>query len=79
MPMGIYRSRSNKIAAGVCTGLANRLGIPAQVVRVLFLKASLVYGLGLVAYLILWVVLPLELQHTAGDLPGGGQLTTKAR
>jgi phage shock protein C len=73
MPQGIYRTRSNKIAAGVCTGLAKRLGIPAQAVRVLFVKASLLYGLGLVAYLILWVVLPFEPQHTADDPPGVGE------
>jgi phage shock protein C len=63
MQTGIYRSRSNKIAAGVCSGLANRFGIPAQVVRVLFVKASLVYGLGIVAYVILSVVLPLGPEH----------------
>lgn len=72
MPKGIYRSRSNKIAAGVCTGLANRLGIPVQFVRVLFVKTSLVYGLGLVAYLILWAVLPLEPEHVGVDAAGVG-------
>jgi phage shock protein C len=70
MLKGIYRSRSNKVAAGVCTGLANRLGIPAQFVRVLFVKASLASGLGLIAYLILWVVLPLEPEHGSTDAAG---------
>jgi phage shock protein C len=72
MPKRIYRSRSNKIAAGVCAGLANRLGIPVQFVRVLFIKATLVYGLGPVAYLILSRVLPLEPEPGSGDAVGVG-------
>jgi phage shock protein PspC (stress-responsive transcriptional regulator) len=76
MLQGIYRSRSNKVAAGVCTGLATRLGIPVQFVRVLFIKATLVYGLGPVAYLILWRVLPLEPERVVGDPPGVDQIST---
>lgn len=57
----LRRSRRRRVIAGVCGGLAERLGWPASVVRILFLVGSLVPVLpGFLVYLVLWLVVPLE-------------------
>jgi phage shock protein PspC (stress-responsive transcriptional regulator) len=51
--------RDKKIA-GVCGGVANYFGIDPTLVRFVWLAAFLVYGVGLLAYLIGWVVMPSD-------------------
>jgi phage shock protein PspC (stress-responsive transcriptional regulator) len=54
-----YRSRRGKRIAGVCAGLADEFGISVTVLRLAFLLGTLVGGgLGIVLYLVLWVVMP---------------------
>jgi len=55
----LYRSKSNRMIAGVCAGLADYLGMDPTVVRLLtvllfFLSASAAFW----AYLIMWIVVP---------------------
>lgn len=58
---GLYRSRKHKIIAGVASGLAERFGIPIWLMRVVWLILLLPGGIpGLVPYIILWVIIPLE-------------------
>jgi phage shock protein PspC (stress-responsive transcriptional regulator) len=53
------RARDGMIG-GVARGLATRFGLPVAAVRLAFVLATL-FGLwGLVAYVALWVILPLE-------------------
>jgi len=49
-----YLDDNNKIVAGVCAGLSVRLGIPAFLIRLVFIGAIGAFGFGLVMYLILW-------------------------
>ncbi|MNX44173.1 PspC domain protein [compost metagenome] len=56
----LVRSRNHKLLAGVCGGLAARLGISPALARALWLLLSLLPGPLWVLYLILWVVLPQE-------------------
>lgn len=56
----LYRSRSNRIVAGVCGGIAEYLGVDANVVRLVWVILSLP-GMGIpgvLAYLICWGVVP---------------------
>jgi phage shock protein C len=57
------RSRSNKIVAGVLGGLAEKLGVPATLARLLF-AATTVFTMivpGVVTYLVLWAIMsPLD-------------------
>ena len=54
-----YRSRRHKRMAGVCAGLAEEFGISVTVLRLAFLLGTLIGGgLGIVIYLVLWVVMP---------------------
>ncbi len=50
----LYRDENNKILGGVCSGIAAYFGIDPVIVRILFL----VSGIGIIAYIILWMFVP---------------------
>ena len=57
----LRRSRTNRIFAGVCGGLADFFGISAFWFRLAFLIALLPGGVpGFLPYLILWIIIPNE-------------------
>lgn len=63
-----YRSRESRVIAGVCAGLADQFGISVTIVRLAFLLGTLVGGgMGLVVYLVLWVIMPYR-RAEAGPL-----------
>ena len=53
--MPLHRSRKHRLIAGVCGGIAESLGWSPLVVRILWI---VIPPLGLVAYLVLWIVMP---------------------
>ena len=56
-----YRTASDRMIAGVCGGLAVQFGVPTAVVRLAFVLMTLFsYGVGLIIYVVLWVVMPLD-------------------
>ena len=55
----LYRDSDNKAIGGVCSGLGAFLNIDITVVRIIILLAMLLWGSGLVVYLVLWIVVPL--------------------
>jgi phage shock protein PspC (stress-responsive transcriptional regulator) len=60
MEKRLYRSRTEKMLGGVCGGLAQYLNVDVTLVRALWVIISLLAGTGLLAYIILWVIIPLE-------------------
>ena len=56
----LRRSRQHRMIAGVCGGLAEWLGWDATVVRVLYVVVSALSAAfpGIVAYIVLWMVMP---------------------
>ncbi|PYT55787.1 MAG: hypothetical protein DMG43_01975 [Acidobacteria bacterium] len=60
------RSSTDKKIAGVCAGLADYFDMDPTVIRVLWLLTVLCAGTGILAYIILWIVLPLA---PAGVIP----------
>ena len=50
----LYRDENNKILGGVCSGIAAYFGIDPVIVRILFI----VSGIGLLAYVLLWMFVP---------------------
>ena len=54
------RSVSDKKVAGVCAGVAKYFDLDIKIVRIIWLAAILLGGYGLLAYLILWLVMPEE-------------------
>jgi len=57
----LYRSRDDKMIAGVCGGLGKYLNIDPTLLRLIF-ALLVVFGIGsgLLVYLILMIVVPLE-------------------
>ena len=58
--MALQRSRENRKIAGVCGGIAERLGWDPTVVRVLYIIVSICSAAfpGILVYIILWLVMP---------------------
>ena len=56
----LYLSDSDKKIAGVCGGIAQYFDVDATLVRVIWVIAFFVYGLGLLPYIICWLVIPRE-------------------
>ena len=54
----LVRSRSDRVIAGVAGGLAHHFDVDPTLVRVLWVLAVVVGGFGILAYIILWIVLP---------------------
>lgn len=64
---GWFRTRAGKMIAGVCAGLAKEFGVPVTVLRLAFVLGTLFGGgIGVVLYLVLWVVMPWEPSFGAG-------------
>jgi phage shock protein C len=60
--MPLQRSRSDRMIAGVCGGLARWLGWDSTITRILYVLVSVLSAAfpGLLVYIILWIVMPLE-------------------
>lgn len=56
----LYRSRQNKIIGGVCGGIGKYFDIDPVLIRLLFVLITLYNGAGLILYIILLIMLPLE-------------------
>ena len=58
--MPLYRSRQNRMIAGVCGGIAEWLGWSPAWVRLLYIVVSILSAAfpGLIVYIILWIVMP---------------------
>jgi phage shock protein C len=54
----LYRSRTDSMIGGVCGGLAEYLEVDPTIVRLAFVLLGLWSGMGIAAYLILWVIIP---------------------
>jgi phage shock protein PspC (stress-responsive transcriptional regulator) len=54
----LYRDNNDKFIGGVCSGIASYFNIDPVVVRLLFAILAFATGLGFLAYIILWIVLP---------------------
>jgi phage shock protein C len=66
----LMRSSRDKKIAGVCGGLAEYFEIDPTIIRVVWLLAIFLGGTGVLAYLILWIVLPVAPLYSAGPVPG---------
>ncbi len=59
----LYRSGVQKMIGGVCGGVADYLNIDPTLVRVLWSLAVLLNGIGLLAYIVCLIFVPLNPQH----------------
>jgi phage shock protein PspC (stress-responsive transcriptional regulator) len=57
----LYRSRSNRMIAGVCGGLGQFFGVDPTLIRLIFVLGT-IFGLGslIIVYIVLYFVVPEE-------------------
>ncbi|MDN5865171.1 MAG: PspC domain-containing protein [Gammaproteobacteria bacterium] len=65
--MGLYRSSDDKVIAGVCGGLAHKLGLSSGGLRIVAVIGIFFAGLVPLAYIACWILLPQQ------PTKGGGQ------
>lgn len=54
----LYLDKDRAMIAGVCSGLGHYFGIDPIIFRILFIASIFAGGAGLIAYIILWLVIP---------------------
>lgn len=56
----LTRSSAHRVLGGVCGGVAERFDMDPVVVRVVFAVVALLWGLGILIYLAMWVIVPSD-------------------
>lgn len=59
-PRRIERSRHDRMLGGVCGGIARHLDVDPVIVRVATVALVCAVGVGAVAYLAAWILMPLD-------------------
>jgi phage shock protein PspC (stress-responsive transcriptional regulator) len=61
-PRPLRRSRTDRVIAGVCAGLAHHFGLDVSLMRVLYVLVSILSAAfpGILVYVVLWLVIPEE-------------------
>ena len=59
MDKKLYRSKTDKKISGVCGGIAEYLNVDAKIIRIVWVLAAIFAGVGLVAYLLVWIIMLL--------------------
>jgi len=54
----LYRSKKDRIIAGVCGGIAEYAKIDSTLIRLIWAISILFGGFGILAYIIAWIVIP---------------------
>ena len=73
MEKKIQRDTQDKMLAGVCSGLAEYFNVDVTLIRVAFVVAFLAGFSGMLAYIILWVVVPAKRSMPPSYYPNGGR------
>ena len=68
----LFRDTENKYIGGVCSGLGHYLNIDPLWVRLIFILVTVFSGFGLIAYILLWILVP-EAASTAQKLSMKGE------
>ncbi len=59
-PTHLYRSREERMIAGVCGGIAKYTNLPVGKIRITAVVLAIFAGLTLIAYFIMWYLIPEE-------------------
>jgi len=67
MEKKLYRSKDKRMIWGICGGIAKRFDMDPTIIRVIAVLTLLFGGGGILVYIILRFVVPLEPQKAADD------------
>lgn len=56
----LYRSRKERVLAGICGGIGEYLNVDPVLVRIAFVLSVFVGGLSILAYIVAYFLIPLE-------------------
>lgn len=72
MEKKLERDEQHKMIAGVCAGLANYFDVDITLVRGIFVISMILHGVGLLPYIILWIIMPKKITYRfdTGFKPG---------
>lgn len=70
----LFRNQNDKVIGGVCSGVANYFDIDPVIVRLVFAILFLTAGVGLLAYILAWVIIPAaktpeDMRYMSGGAP----------
>lgn len=70
----LYRNSNDRMLGGVCSGIANYFDIDPVMVRLIFAILFLTAGIGLLAYILAWIIVPAartpqEMYYMTGKPP----------
>ena len=71
MEKKLYRSRKARVLGGIAGGLGEYFNIDPVIMRVIFVIVILMHGLGILAYIIMWIVIPEEPFELAYPITNG--------
>lgn len=54
----LYRDTKNRLIGGVCSGLGDYFNVDYSIIRIIWLLLFLFGGIGLLAYIVAWIVVP---------------------
>ena len=54
----LYRSKKDRIIAGVCGGIAEYFDVDSTIIRLVWALSILFGGAGILAYLLAWIIIP---------------------
>jgi len=60
MEKRLYRVRRDKVFGGIAAGLGKYLDIDPIIIRIIIVLITIFHGVGLIIYIILWIVIPEE-------------------
>lgn len=75
MEKKLYRSRTDCKVSGVCGGLGVYFGIDATFIRIGLILLTLAHGMGLLFYIIAWIVMPQRPLDSIESEESGKELT----
>ncbi|MCD6472755.1 PspC domain-containing protein [Candidatus Aerophobetes bacterium] len=61
----LYRSKENRMIGGVCGGIAEYFNIDPVIVRILAVLTIFANGIGVIGYLIAWIIIPQNPEQTS--------------
>jgi phage shock protein PspC (stress-responsive transcriptional regulator) len=57
----LYRSKTERVIGGVCGGIGEHLDTDPTVIRLVWVVVTLLsLGIGIVAYIVAWIIVPEE-------------------
>jgi phage shock protein C len=78
-PTGLRRSTKRRMIGGVAGGIGERFDIDPNIVRVIFVVLTVLFGLGAAIYLAMWVLIPQSGKASDGDVYDANAPVTNTR